>query len=269
MVNLLLILFLSANSFAKVNSLFEWGLFLGHGNTADYPTSDEYRLRTIPVPYIRYRGEFLKSDDKDGTRLRLLSRENFDFDFSFGGSLPTEGDKNQARLGMPTLDWTLEAGPRLLYYFYRKPGVGLIRAGLPLRYSLATDFTRWAEVGYILAPTFQIDKYNFLTEDLDLYFILDFNYYSRGEAAYFFQVDSQFATQQRRNFEARAGYLGYDLALAAKYEWHKANFILGSRYSDYSESVNRTSDLHKTNVNWTFFVGLGWLFFESDERGYE
>lgn len=247
-------------------ALFEWGAFLGHGNTADYPASNEYRIRTLPVPYVRYRGDLLRSDEEDGTRFKMLSWQNFDLDFSFGGSLPTEGNNNQARLYMPTLDWTLEVGPRLLYYFLRNEA-STIRVGFPLRYSYSTDFTTWRPVGYIFAPTLQLDFYNVGIQNLNLYLITDFNYYSEGEADYFFAVDPQYQIPgTRAAFDARAGYIGYNISAAAKYEIGNANFILGSRYSDYSESVNRESYLHKTPVNWTYFVGIGWMLFESEDR---
>ena len=170
---------------------------------------------------------------------------------------------------MPQLDWTLEVGPRLLYYFLKNKNNLTVRAGFPVRFSIATDFTRWSEVGSVLAPTLQIDRYHFLTENLNLYFICDWIFFSEGEADYFFQVEPQYQTPRRRAYDARAGYAGYDLALAAKYEWHHLHLIVGSRYSDYSESVNRQSDLHRTNINWTYFVGLGWLLFESDQKGFE
>lgn len=254
---------------AVSDSLFEWGFFVGHGNTADYPASNEYRLRTLPVPYVRYRGEILRNDNEDGARVRMFRTENFDLDFSFGGSFPTEGDKNQARLGMPELDFTLEVGPRLLYYFIKNQNNLTIRAGLPLRYSMATNFTKWSEVGYVFAPTIQMDRYNFLTNGLNLYGILDFNYYSEGEADYFFQVDPQYQTPTRRTYNAKAGYVGYNVALAAKYDFKQMQFILGSRYSDYSDSVNRESDLHKSSVNWTYFVGIGWMLFKSEQKAFD
>ena len=246
-------------------ALFEWGGFIGHGNTADYPASNEYRLRTLPVPYVRYRGNILRSDEQEGTRFRMFSKDNFDLDFSFGGSFPTEGDKNQARLYMPNLDWTLEIGPRLLYYFYRSPAAKF-RLGLPLRMSYSTDFTTWREVGSVFAPTLQLDLNNVGTENLNFYLMTDFNYYSEGLADYFFEVAPQYQITGRSAYNAVGGYIGYNVGLAAKYDIGHANFILGSRYSDYSESVNRASDLHKTPVNWTYFIGFGWMFYQSEER---
>jgi hypothetical protein len=263
---ILIILLFSLQAQAHERALFEWGGFVGHGNTADYPASNEYRLRTLPVPYVRYRGDIFRTDDEDGTRFRMLSLHNFDLDFSFGGSFPTEGDNNQARLGMPNLDWTLEVGPRLLYYFLRSDKV-TVRAGLPLRYSFSTTtFTTWKQVGSIFAPTLQFDFYHVGTENLNLYLMSDFNYYNEGEANYFFEVDPQYQTADRAAYNAVAGYVGYNLSAAAKYEIGKANFILGSRYSDYSDSANSQSPLHKTSVNWTYFVGFGWVFFESEQR---
>ncbi len=45
--------------------LFESGLFAVHGALADYPASNEYRYRTLILPYVIYRGDFLKSDNRE------------------------------------------------------------------------------------------------------------------------------------------------------------------------------------------------------------
>ena len=251
---------------AEEKSLLEWGMFIGHGGLADYPSSNEYRYRTLPFPYVNYHGEFFRSDNEHGTRLRFIKDVNFDFDLSFGGSFPTETDNNSARAGMPKLDWTLEVGPRFLYYFYRDANWGNVRLGLPLRKSYATNFQFTKEVGYLFSPTFQIDKYNFLSKNLDLFFILTFNYFDEGEADYFFEIDPNYATSERNAYNAKQGLLSYDFSLTIKYQAEQKLFLLGTQYSDFSQSANRDSFLHKTNSSLSYFIGFGWLLFESEEK---
>lgn len=274
----LLILFFSFSASLKTHALelikpkalIEWGLIGASGTTSDYPASDQSRTRTLVLPFLIYRGELLKSDDQNGTRLKLLNAERLDLDLSFSGSFPTDGDKNEARRGMPALDWTLEIGPRLLYYFYRDPQKAMVRIGLPLRLAFATNFgDEFKNIGYTLAPTFQIDLYNVLTRGLDLYYIANLNYLSEGQADYFYQIDPQYQTTERAAYDARAGYLSYDMSLSLKYEWDKKIIALGTRFADYTESVNRTAYLHRQNIEWNVFIALGWLFYESDERGFE
>ena len=137
---------------------------------------------------MHYHGDLLRADDENGTRFRFINDEKFDLDLSFGGSFPTDTGNNDARAGMPNLDWTAEIGPRLIYYIYRNPEVAQLRIGIPVRSSFATDFLKWYGVGYVFAPTIQLDKYNFLTEKLDLFLHYTAHFTSEGVADFFYRV---------------------------------------------------------------------------------
>lgn len=258
----------SANSTATAYShpLFEWGFLVGHGMLADYPASNEYRYLTIPTPYLSYHGEIFETDEQEGTRFRIIRNPNFDFDLSFGGSFPTETDGNQARQGMPPLDWTLEIGPRLLYYLYKKPQYASIRLGLPLRTSFSTNFNTTKNIGYLFTPSLQIDRFNFLIEGLDLYFDLTFNYLSEGEADYFYEIQPQYQTTERSSYNAKAGFLNWQTSLGTQIEWDQKILILGVQYSDLSNSVNKDSFLHKSDQNWSYLIGFGWILYSSEEK---
>lgn len=247
--------------------LFEFGLFVGSVYLADYPAADQSRLRTIPVPLIRYHGELFRADDESGTRFRFISSKNFDFDMSFGGSFPTETGNNTARSGMPNLDFTGEIGPRLTYYLYRDKNIAQVRIGLPLRGTFATDFKKWYGVGFVLAPIFQANKYNFLFENLDLFFSHTLNYLDNGQADYFFEVSTKYETPERSAYDAHAGFLGSSTSLALKYQWNNKILLLATSYSDYTQSANTASYLHRSNINWTNFIGFGWIFSKSEKRG--
>lgn len=277
MIKLFLILILQSlnvsaqeeSSYSKLQTkqipLFEYGFFIGGLSMADYPASDEVRFRSLPLPVIRYHGHLFRSDEQDGTRFRLINNYHIDFDLSFGGSFPTDTGNNQARLGMPELDWTGEIGPRLLYYFYRNKSDAQIRLGLPVRTSFSTDFIRSKSVGYIVAPTFQIDKYNFLVESLSLYFNITWTFIDKNQARYFYQIDPIYSNSTRAAYDAKAGHLSYDLDLAFKYRWNKKTLLLATRYTDFSGSANNQSYLHRTSVNWSTFIGFSWILGESEE----
>ena len=247
--------------------LFEYGVFVGSVYLADYPAADQSRLRTIPAPLIRYHGELFRADDENGTRFRFIKNTDLDLDLSFGGSFPTETGNNDARIGMPNLDFTGEIGPRLTYYFYRNKHAGQVRIGLPLRGSFATNFKKWYGVGYVFAPVFQAYKFNLLIDNLDLFFSHALNYLDEGQADYFFQVNSEYQTSERSIYDAHAGFLGSSTSVALKYMWKNKMLLLATSYSDYTTSVNTSSYLHRQNINWTYFIGLGWTFSESEARG--
>lgn len=246
--------------------LLELGLFLGGASLPDYPAADQSRNRTIPAPLVHYHGDLLRADDEDGTRFRFINVEKFDLDLSFGGSFPTDTGNNQARSGMPNLDWTAEVGPRLVYYFYRNPVVAQVRVGFPVRANFATDFVKWTGVGYVFAPTFQVDKYNFLMDGLDLYFNYSPSFISEGIADYFYQIDPQFQTVERNTFDAKSGFLGTEISLAIKYQLGNKRLIIGAQYSDFSQSANSQSYLHRSNINWSYVVAMSWVLYQSEER---
>lgn len=247
-------------------ALFEWGVVGATGNVADYPASDQSRVHTLALPFIVYRGELFKTDNQDGARFKLFNLQNFDIDLSFGGSFQTDADNNDARQGMPKLDWTLELGPRLLYYFYQNPNKAMFRFGFPFREVLVTDFQSLRHIGSTVAPTLQADFYNIFTQDLNFYMIANWNFLNEGLADYFYGVSPSYQTATRPAYDARAGFLSYDLSLSASYQWKKVILLLGSRYSDYSQSTNTMSPLHRKNIDWNYFLAVGWMFYESDAR---
>ncbi len=269
--SLILFTFLSQALIADIiktqaKPFYEIGVAAAHGVLSDYPASNEYRSRTIALPYLVYRGNFLKSDNRDGTRLQILKDHNSDLDFSFGGSLPTENNKNQARLGMPNLDWTIEVGPRFIYYFYRDSEFGQVKLGLPLRLSFATDFSHTKLIGTTLAPELTFDRYHFLTYNLNLYGAVTLNYLSEGIADYFFQVEPSQTTNIRNSYDAKPGLLSLDYSVGFKYDWESYFLAAGVRYSDFSISSNKTSYLHRTDINISYVFALGFTFYESNER---
>lgn len=268
LLSTLLIFSFSKLSLASSKPLYELGLLGAGGTIADYPASDQTRTRSLVLPYFIYRGDLLKSDQQQGTRLSLLSAEKIDVDFSFGGSFQTDADKNEARRGMPKLDWTIEFGPRLLYYFYKNPELAQVRVGLPLRSAFATDFQRIRSVGYTVSPTFQIDFYNVLTPNLNFYFIANYDWLDEGLADYFYQIDPQFQTAERESYDARSGGLGYDLSVSSKYQIDHLMMLFAARYSNYKDSNNRASFLHKKDDSWTYFLAVGWVFYKSELSGY-
>lgn len=246
--------------------LYEFGALLGSAILPDYPAASQSRNRSIPLPLFHFSGDLLRADDQDGTRLRFISLESLDLNLSFGGSFPTETGNNQARSGMPNLDWTAEIGPRLVYYFYRKPQIGKISLGLPIRSNFATNFVRFYGIGYVVAPGLKFEKYN-LFDDVDLYFDLTSNFISQGVAQYFYGIDPAFETPERIAYTAKEGFLGHEISLAFKFRFGNKNLIVGTQYADYSQSANKQSFLHQSNVNWSFVAALSWVFFQSSERG--
>lgn len=247
--------------------LYQLGVFVGTAILPDYPAAGQARQRTIPLPLVRYNGDLLRADDEGGTRFRFINVEKFDLDLSFGGSFPTDTGNNDARSGMPNLDWTAEIGPRLIYYFYRNPEVAQLRVGIPVRANFATDFVKWYGVGYVFAPTVQFDKYNFLAGNLDLFIQYTARFITEGVADFFYRVDPQFQSAERAAYKGQPGFLSHEYSLALKYRFNQKNLIVGTQYSDFSQSANTGSYLHRSNINWSYVLAFSWVLHESTARG--
>ena len=90
--------------------LWELGLGVATLRVPDYRGSDQIRSYALPLPYVVYRGKFLRAD-RDGARALLLESDRVKVDVSVSGSVPTRSRDNTARSGMPDLAPTVEMAP--------------------------------------------------------------------------------------------------------------------------------------------------------------
>src|SRR5258708_12088869 len=107
-----------------------WEFALGAGALVfnDYRGADTVHASPVPVPYLVYRGKFLRSDHR-GLRGRLLDQERIALNLSVNGTTPVRSDS--ARHGMPDLRPTLEVGPSLDVHLWNSP-TPLLTLHLPL-----------------------------------------------------------------------------------------------------------------------------------------
>ncbi len=121
--------------------LWELGVAAGVGSLPDYPAADQNHVRALALPFIRYRGDILRSDEKGLVRGRFIRTPDVEFDISLNGSFPARSDKNTARAGMPDIDWLGEVGPRLEWTVARAAGdIARVTLELPVRTVWSTDF---------------------------------------------------------------------------------------------------------------------------------
>jgi MipA family protein len=90
--------------------LWELGIGVAGLSLPDYRGSDQSSAYLLPLPYVVYRGTFLKAD-RDGTRALLLDSQRVKVDVSVAASTPARSRDNLARQGMPNLPGTFEVGP--------------------------------------------------------------------------------------------------------------------------------------------------------------
>lgn len=202
---------------AEPKPLWEVGLGVGGIVFPDYRGSDELRAYPIPMPYVEYRGTFLKSD-RDGLRGRVFNREYVELSLSVNGSVPVNSDDNEARQGMPDLKPTLELGPSLDIHLWRSDDRNVkVDFVLPLRVPVTIESSPTA-IGWVFAPRLHVDIKNVAGHSgWDLGFGAGPVFADEKYHDYFYAVAPQFATPQRPAYDAPGGYSGgYVLASLSK-----------------------------------------------------
>lgn len=260
--------FANLERFKSQKPLYEYGVVAGAGYVPDYPASDQGRIRYIGAPQVRYRGLRFRSDEEDSVRARLFNDPLYGFDLSASGSFPANSDKNEAREGMPDLDWIFELGPRF-YLFLAKTDRVWLRFFLPVRAAFTTDLTSATYKGLVFPPSLNMRVF-FDDTKFNSVIIGATRTYTTGHLQeYFFEVDPKFQTAQRPAYKSTSGYLSTSVGLAYIYEKGNKGFYTGFGVNSYKGAANAGSPLHRTDYTYGAFVGFSYLFFQSEERGYQ
>ncbi|MFZ0107585.1 MAG: MipA/OmpV family protein, partial [Thiobacillus sp.] len=136
--------------------LWEIGAGLAALSLPDYRGSDVTQTFVLPVPYIRYRGEYLRAD-RDGFRGILFDSERLEFNISLNGSLPADSDDNPAREGMVDLEPTLEIGPSVDLQLWRSSERKMrLALRVPLRAAITLESSP-QHIGWQLWPNLKLD----------------------------------------------------------------------------------------------------------------
>src|SRR5690606_40293155 len=93
---LLLLSLASGASHGEQLPRWEIGAGLATLNLPDYRGSDERTTYLLPMPYVVYRGEYLRAD-REGLRGVLFEDERIQLNLSLNGTLPVSDRRNAAR----------------------------------------------------------------------------------------------------------------------------------------------------------------------------
>ena len=139
LLSILLIGLVSSTAFQAVNAqdkselpLWEIGGFALGVSQQAYPGSDQQVQRALALPYVIYRGQFLRSDGNN-VGLRTLNTDKLELDVGFAGSFGSGSNEITARAGMPKLGTLVEFGPRAKWKLSSVPGQGRWSVELPVR----------------------------------------------------------------------------------------------------------------------------------------
>lgn len=242
--------------------LWEAGVFAAGASQPAYPGADERTQRTLPLPYLIWRGPVLRAD-QGAVALRALRTPRFELNVGFGGSLGSSSDDVDARRGMSDLGTLVEAGPRLVWNLV-EPGPGgqaPWRFDLPLRAVLdASDGLRHR--GWALAPELVHERRLGGGWNAGLRFgplIGD-----RRLADTFYGVDARDATPAREAYDARAGLVAWRLGLSlSRPLGDDLRLFAFTRLESVAGAANRASPLVRRDHGVAAGIGLAWTLARS------
>lgn len=246
--------------------LWELGAGLTVLSLPDYRGSDVRNVHVLPIPYLAYRGEFIRADE-DGLRGLLYDSERLELNVSVNGTLPSLTEDNPARVGMEELSPTVEIGPTADFHLWWSVDR---RTRLDLRLPLRTAITVESDpqqIGWLFAPNLILEMKDVAGHagwDASVQAGPYFN--DREYNAYFYGVRPHEATATRPAYDASGGYSGAQLMLTLSKRFPR--FWVGAfvRYDSLDGAVYTDSPLVETRHAVSAGVGASWIFARSSRR---
>lgn len=253
----------ATSALAEEKPLWELGLGVGALAFPDYRGSDETSVYPVPIPYVVYRGTFLKAD-RDGVRGELFNRDVAEFNISLNGTIPVNSEDNAARTGMPDLDPTIEVGTSLNVHLWRTADRAIeLDLMLPIRAPITLESSPQA-IGWVFSPRINLDIDDLGGEEGWSFGIgVGAMYAARRYHEYFYDVAPRYATAQRPAYEADGGYSGLYAVTALSKRFPKYWVGAYLRYEALSGAEFEDSPLMRTTDYLAGGVGIAWMIGKS------
>jgi outer membrane protein len=241
--------------------LWELGLGASGVRLPDYRGSGVSHNYLLPLPYVIYRGTWLRSD-RDGTRAMLFDSPRVKLDVSFGAAAPSRSD-NPAREGMPDLPGNVEVGPSLNITLdqevrkrwtldLRLPLRGVVTLESSPRYGGATfspnlnfdlkDPAHGWNVGFLTGPLFANRRYH----------------------QQYYEVAPAYARPDRPAYQTRGGYAGWQTIASTSKRFGHTWFGAFARLENLNGAVYADSPMVKRNSALTVGFGVSWVLATSE-----
>jgi len=242
---------------AKSDTSWEFGFGVGGLNVAHYIGANDSRKIAIPIPYVKYQGDFLKADRR-GVRGVFWKSDRLEINMSFDLSLPVASSDNRARSGMPDLEFGIEFGPALDYIIYENKNKDqLLTFKWPLRAAFEIGKSNPEFYGWISSPSIQYRK-QFATWTWRGLISIEFA--DQDYQSYFYDVDYAYVTDNREFYKSKGGIIDYSIGTSASKrtgQWFYGGFL---NFVSLNNSVNVDSPLVKTDKNINFGAFIIWVF---------
>ncbi|OGS97476.1 MAG: hypothetical protein A3H31_02420 [Gallionellales bacterium RIFCSPLOWO2_02_FULL_57_47] len=230
-----------------------------------YRGSNERTRYVLPMPYVIYRGDFLKID-RARVRGQIFQSDKVELDVSVNGSVPVSN--NGARQGMPNLDPTFEIGPSLNIMLYEtESNQAQVELRLPLRATIASDFSYLRDVGWIFQPLLNLDVQDvFGQTGWSLGTAIGPVFTDRRYNQYFYGIDAQYSRPDRSAYSAHGGYAGTQFVVAMTKRFPTFWTSGFMKLDTLRGAAFEASPLVRTRQYATVGFAITWIFAESSTR---
>jgi outer membrane protein len=247
--------------------VWEAGLAGGVASVERYAGSSRRAVYFAAAPYLVFRGPRLRISGSSA-RLVLAETPRFWLDVSVGGWLPVHAGNDPVRAGMPDLDLTFQAGPRVNYLVLATP-----RSDTVLRLTARAVWSAAAlddisHRGYVLEPAVRVSllpggrggRFSLGTSLSALLGDSELN-------AYFYDVPPAYATPERPAFHAGAGPISYALSLNASWKITRSVKVgVYTRVQSLAGTVVSDSPLVQDERSYALGLGANWVFWRSERK---
>ena len=251
--------------------VWEAGVLAAVFSSPEYPGAGQSQSNVIAAPYFIYRGETIRIGDGSIARAVAIDKSWYELDLSLAGSFNANSEGNEARVGMPDLDFIFELGPQLKLklskFEFEQHGKAELLLNLQARAVFSTDFSSIHKRGYVFQPVLSYRQRGWLSEKTALSVSLSPTWASEKLHDYFYQVDSAFVTEQRSAYDAGSCYLGTDLSVGLSFNaTEDIRIFTFARASLHSGSANEDSPLFIDKSTYSYGLGMVWRLWESEEK---
>lgn len=241
--------------------LWEAGVFGFAVSQAAYPGAAERTQRAFGLPFVIYRGKYLRVDENT-VGLRAVKTPTTELDIGFAGSFGARSTDVAVRNGMPSLGTLFEFGPRLKVNLPAPTPRTRLRLELPLR-AVVDVSDSFHGRGLSFEP--EVDLGLRLAGGTRLGAKLGLIFGDRKLNDYLYGVAPAYATAARPAYEGKAGLIATRLGLSSASQLGKGwDLFTFARYDLVNGAANQDSPLVRKSGGASFGIGLSWTFWRSD-----
>jgi len=246
--------------------LWEIGAFALGVTQQAYPGSDTQLQRALALPFVVYRGQWLRAD-RETLGLRALKTDRVELDLGLAGSFGGGGDEIDARRGMRELGTLVELGPRLKLDLGDGPGGGRWRVDFPLRGVFDLN-DRGSYRGLAFEPRLLFERQT--TDGWRYGTGLSVILADSRLAQDFYGVGPQDATPWRPAYAARAGLVATRLSVSATRSLGRDWRVFGfARLETVQGAANEASPLVRKKGGASMGLGVSYTWMRSQARAHD